>query len=438
MTALDSARGSASALAAQGRALVLARDWAQARHAYTQAFEADPAQWWHAVEAMRACKRMLEGGEAAALIPLVFHPDYTVGNSYQAHLYSAAPQHGVDARGVMALSLDDDDLMCRVLAPRAVFHQHWLHEIYRQQLDDEVAGLRALRRHLSLLRAFKSFKCRVLWTLHNLVDHDAGDVQKRLSQRAVLGMVKVADRILVHDAGAAQALSAQVGQDIAVKCHVLPHPLYDDLLGLQAEWPPELAGIHEPPAALTSAAGAVVTRVVLMVGQLRPYKGGRDLMSALEQLVGHPAASAMRVVLAGQLADDTLPPAVAALQARCPGLVMLLPRRLAEDELAALVARADLVVMPYQRVLTSGTYFLAATFGKPALAPRLGMFASAVADGVDGLLYDGSIDGLAMALERTCALDIDELAAMGQRARDQLGGQSIQAVSERFFREVLS
>jgi hypothetical protein len=66
------------------------------------------------------------------------------------------------------------------------------------------------------------------------------------------------------------------------------------------------------------------------------------------------------------------------------------------------------------------------------------MFASAIADGVDGLLYDGSVDGLAMALERICSLDIDELAAMGQRARDQLGGQSIQAVSERFFREVLS
>ncbi len=431
--------------ASQGRQYVLACAWEQARHAYTQAFEADPAQWWHAMEALRVARR-LQPRAGAPGTALLFYPDYSASNSYQAHLYATSAAQGAEVRGLAALSLDDDTMVTGLAAARWVFHQHWLHEVYRRHGDDEAAGQQALRRHFSLLRALKGFNCTLLWTLHNLVDHDASDVQQRLSQQAVQSMVGLADQILVHDESAIVALSAQAGCDVSPKCSVLAHPLYDDLLLLPPSWPAELKDLDllpGPVLASTLSSGTPLNPVVesgkrlaVMVGRMRPYKGGRELVAALDTLASRHAVDGLLVVMAGQLADDSLREAVVALEDRCPGLVVLVPRRLTDAELAGLVSRADLVVMPYRRVLTSGTYFLATTFGKPSLAPRSGMFNHLIDHGHDGLLYDGSVSGLAAALEEALGLSPERLVDMGARAR--AFGLPIKAVSDRFFREFVA
>ena len=418
---------SSVASSAQGRDHARAGDWGQAHVAYAQAFEADPSQWWHAVESLRAARHLPGTGKALARM-LMFYPNYGAANSYQTLLYGPLLSAGINVRALATLTLTDPLVHEAVTAGRVAFHQHWLHEVYQRYGSDEAAGQRALTRHLSLLRALKSFRCRLLWTLHNLADHDAEDVQQRLSNRAVKEMAVLADRILVHDEAAVAALSAQVGFDVGEKCRVVPHPLYQDLTDLPPQWPAELAKLQRPESSETAD-----KRLVVFVGRLLAYKGGRELLAALESLADQPAAAQLRVVLAGQLVDETLAPAVAALRQRLPELVTLVPRRLQDAELSALVSAADFIVMPYRRILTSGTYFLAASFGKPVLAPRRGMFVSAVEHGVDGWLYDGTVSGLAQALAYSCTVPRNELAAMGARARQrQLGRARRQTLTDVF------
>ena len=61
---------------------------------------------------------------------------------------------------------------------------------------------------------------------------------------------------------------------------------------------------------------------------------------------------------------------VAALMADAPPNVRLVPRFVADAELPAYFARADLVVLPYREIEQSGVLFTALAFGKPLLVSR--------------------------------------------------------------------
>jgi glycosyltransferase involved in cell wall biosynthesis len=295
-----------------------------------------------------------------------------------------------------------------------------------------------------------------LWTLHNLEDHDADGVQQRLSVRAAVGMQVVADTILVHDEAAVPALAALAGSPVAPRCRIVAHPLYDDLLSGGRRWPAELE--RRPPevsAPDSTAIGPHATRLdveaefqhatqdtephwLLMVGRLSPYKGGHELLAALDRVAMGPAAKRIHVVIAGRTPDPSFIAAARRIQTRHPGLISLLPRRLEDEELAALVERAAVIVTPYRKVLTSGTYFLAATFAKPVLAPRIGMFKAGVDHCVDGLLYDGTVEGLAQALDAIANYPSEKLAEMGKRAHARNSGKTIATIAERFAIEVLT
>jgi glycosyltransferase involved in cell wall biosynthesis len=451
-------RASAAAFADAGRRHARAGEWGLALQRFAEAFEAEPAQWWLAVEALRAGIRMAREAEYARDHPgttLLFYPDFSINNRYQPNLYAAAAQQGVAVVSLSVLTIDAD--LCRTVAQtRVIFHQHWLHPVYQRHRHDEPAAMRALTRHLSLIRALKAFHCRVLWTLHNLEDHDANDVQQRLSVRAAVGMQALADEILVHDQAAVAALAAWTRSSVAPKCRILPHPLYDDLLSRGRRWPAELE--RRPTGALARGRVAIrphetlldvdadpqratheaEPRWLLMVGRLSPYKGGHELLASLERVAMGPAAKRIHVVIAGRTPDPSIIATASRLQARHPGLISLLPRRLDDDELAALVERAAVLVTPYRKVLTSGTYFLAATFSKPVLAPRIGMFEAKVDHDGDGLLYDGTVEGLAQALEAIASYSSEQLAEMGRRAHARNSGQTIAAISKRFATEVLT
>jgi glycosyltransferase involved in cell wall biosynthesis len=79
---------------------------------------------------------------------------------------------------------------------------------------------------------------------------------------------------------------------------------------------------------------------------------------------------------------------------------------------------ADVVVLPYRAVLTSGAAMLAFSFDRGIVAPRLGCLLELERTGA-AILYDPDApDGLAGALERALAVDPARLGiAAGRVAR---------------------
>ena len=77
------------------------------------------------------------------------------------------------------------------------------------------------------------------------------------------------------------------------------------------------------------------------------------------------------------------------------------------EDLQIYFGAADVCVLPYRQVTTSGAALLAFSFGKPIIAPALGPFPSLV-DQARGILYQPGEKGLLGAVLDTRALDLDE------------------------------
>lgn len=371
-----------------------------------------PDLWW-----LRSNPQLVAaGGEGN--IRTVFSPDY-FANRYQRNLYRVSREYGhqfkaLSAERVLALP---DSLFSGRLAP--VFHQHWLKEIFSGRQAD-AAGLQWVNSYFNSLRNFQSRGGKVLWTVHNLFDHDLSSGEKQLNLHCLEQMAGLADVILVHARDAATELEKIVGFEIADRVELLRHPLYDSMHDSPQFLPIELRAKETFPPGLR----------FLMFGLIRPYKGATDLLRAFKSLVEAGELQECSLIIAGRVHDPELQHMVGQL-GELDRSVLMIDRRVSDTELASLCREADVGVLPYRKILTSGSYYQALTFGLPCVVPDIGMFQSEVEDGVTGIKYSGS-DGLQLALQRAHALGRDQLAAMGKRALGQCSAQTEREISRRF------
>lgn len=128
---------------------------------------------------------------------------------------------------------------------------------------------------------------------------------------------------------------------------------------------------------------------ILFFGRRYRYKGLDVLLEAIRQL--RARGRDPKVLIAGQG-----PEAVG----ETPG-VSVLDRYVPDRELAQLVARARVVVMPYRDATGSQVPQTAFAYGTPVVASAVGCLAEYVEDGVTGLLVPpGDAESLAGALDR--------------------------------------
>jgi glycosyltransferase involved in cell wall biosynthesis len=228
---------------------------------------------------------------------------------------------------------------------------------------------------------------RLVWTVHNATPHEGETAGWRLA-RAVLARVAT---LVVHCPGARTALG-RLGREAVVIPHGSYLGHYPDTIEREAA----RARLGLPPDA----------RVLLAFGQVRPYKGLETLARAFAEL----DAPGARLVIAG----EPVAGGDEGLAAVRDGRIRLALRAVPDDQVQIFFAAADLVVLPYRSVLTSGAAMLAFSFGRGVVAPRLGCLADLERAG-GAVLYDPAApDGLRRALERALLVDA---AALGRQAR---------------------
>jgi len=201
--------------------------------------------------------------------------------------------------------------------------------------------------------------------------------QKRLYHRV--------DAIVAHSASSRDRLvtEADVPHD---KITVIPHGAFTHLADLAAAspaLPPELAGA---PADVP---------VVLFFGLLREYKGLDVLLDAWA--TARRCRTAAELWIAGMPRMDTR-----ALHAAgdAAGGVRWVERFVSDSEAAALLARADVVVLPYREIEQSGVLFSALGMGKPMVLSAVGGFPEIAAEGAAALVPPADPTALATTLAR--------------------------------------
>jgi glycosyltransferase involved in cell wall biosynthesis len=194
-------------------------------------------------------------------------------------------------------------------------------------------------------------------TAHDLLPREPRPGQLA-AQRRLLERV---DAVVVHSEYGRGQLVDGLGLD-AARVHVIHHGAFAHAAsGPRAPLPPELS----------AGGGSDGRPVVLFAGLLRPYKGLETLLQAWHRVTG------AELWIAGRPMMDIAP-----LRALGGEGVRWVPRFVSDGELAALLDRADVVVLPYartQRFDQSGVLATALAFGKALVVTDIGGF-SEIAD----------------------------------------------------------
>lgn len=295
--------------------------------------------------------RPLRAGEAAPPVP--FRPRF-----YQR--FDAAPRRLGPARA--ALKAAEHLAGGLALAARAegLLHFQWL----PFPLADALL-LRLCRR-----------RGPVVATVHDTTPFN-GDPSHPLQARGFAAALAAADRLVVHTAAGRHRIA---GLGIAPeRIAVVPHGPLGEVLPKRP-----------PPGGRRFA--------LVAFGKIRPYKGLDLLVEALARL--EPVARVgLRVIIAGEPMFDLAPLRRRIADARLGETVALVPRRLDDGEMQALLRSADGFVFPYRTIEASGVFFRVQGLGRWVIASRLGAFAEALEDGISGrLVAPGDPVALAAAL----------------------------------------
>ena len=207
---------------------------------------------------------------------------------------------------------------------------------------------------------------------HNVLPHEhrPGDVALT---RALL---RRADLVITHSAAqAAQAKALVPGATV----RTVAMPAHLPATG-QEDHGTERTGEPAPAHCLPGETAAPATCRLLFFGIVRPYKGLDVLLRALARAPAH-----VTLTVAGEFWVDItdLEYLIAELGVR--DRVTLRPGYVPADQIPALFAAADALVMPYREATASQNALLAFAHGVPVITTTAGALAEAVRDGTDGL-----------------------------------------------------
>ncbi len=228
---------------------------------------------------------------------------------------------------------------------------------------------------------------RVLALCHNVLPHERRAVDEPLI-RAVLRRVSA---VLVHTAAQAE-LAATLTPAPVVVAEMAPH-----LWSSPTRRRPE---VTEPATqadpGVRATAGGRPRRSLLFFGLVRPYKGLDVLLRALAR-----GPADVRLTVAGEFWGDAAQTTRLIADLGLTDRVDVRAGYVDAAEVPGLFAAADALVLPYRAGTASQNVDLAHLYGLPVIATTVGTLATAVRDGVDGLLVPpDDVDALAAALRR--------------------------------------
>jgi glycosyltransferase involved in cell wall biosynthesis len=109
-------------------------------------------------------------------------------------------------------------------------------------------------------------------------------------------------------------------------------------------------------------------QVLSFVGKIRPYKNVPTLIQTFRQCQG----DALRLLVAGQPRTSTLEDELRTAARRDEERVRLFLDFLPDEDLQLYLKAADLIVLPFERILNSGSALLGLSFDRPILVPHIG------------------------------------------------------------------
>jgi glycosyltransferase involved in cell wall biosynthesis len=241
------------------------------------------------------------------------------------------------------------------------------------------------------LRTCRLCGMRLIWTAHNVLPHEAVFADDLRARRE---LVRASDVVVAHSKATLDDLRS-IGAPVRRGVVIEHGPI----------------GPDTPEAVLWRPRSDAGVRELLFIGHIRRYKGIDDLVSAFLAI---PEDVPVHLTVAGKCSDAEIRRGLDGFAVTAGNRATVRCEYLGEDEITLLLAAADIVVLPFRSVTTSGSAILALSHGRPVIVPSL----AAVAElpSAAAIRYDGSVPGLTAAMKNAADADAGTLARMSAAA----------------------
>lgn len=270
-------------------------------------------------------------------------------NTYNSRLYTELNNFGFE-------SIEFSPLLA-VFGRYSLLHLHWPDGILKTE-----SRLKATASTLTMIALlfFVRYVRRIpiVWTVHNLRPHDSRYAQLwRLITWSLLNTIS--GTIHLSEAAAEEMKTENPGFD-RIGHKVIYHGRYDE------EYKPD-----NSREAFRFARGLKRNTFVFgYVGSIAPYKGLLELIMAFTTL-DESHEDDFELLIAGRCADEDYSSKIVTAAA-ADSRIHLSLSHLSSTEMANLIVAADMIVLPYNSILNSGSIFVPIELQTPVLASRLG------------------------------------------------------------------
>ncbi|MBO6757308.1 MAG: glycosyltransferase [Roseibium sp.] len=345
------------------------------------------------------------------------YPNYSSTNPYQTLIASSLDD-------LWKSDFGDIDYAIEIINnhPEAnvVFHLHWLTPIvahHENYFDAE--------RHISIfcnkLLYFIRRGGKIVWTIHNTVSHDRNfhDLETQLSQF----VSDNCDLIHVHNKQAFEQEPVPFRFN-SNKIIEVEHPSYI-----------QYYRNHVDSTTARRKYGIPDNAVVFgFVGQIRPYKGIEELITAFRAVQSRKTS--VYLLISGKAVHPYSSDFIKEIASTYPNLIVeegFIP----DSQLQFAYNACDFIVFPYKKVLTSGSLMSALSFNKPVICANLGGMTRLVQPGQNGFLY--ALDdpyGLEHALSHACDMTSQDLENLADGAGSSVLNYSWEKLTNKIIEEL--
>lgn len=263
-----------------------------------------------------------------------------------------------------------------------VVHFHWFDKYILGSGSFKTSlKCRAMRGHITKL---KKRGVRFVWTAHNLKNHQRRFIEHE--HKFMTWFLERCDAVIAHAESAKTEVAKHYPdvRGLTERTHVIPHGNYIDVYS------------NEIDRERARAELKILSKrfVFLFIGQVHPYKGVRELIATFKSLLENDAF----LLIAGKASDAEFEHEIEGDVRLSEDQIAFHPGFVPDEKLQIYLNAADVVVLPFTEILTSGSAVLAMSFGKPIIAPRHGCLPEMLG-GQESLLYDPKKEnGLFLAL----------------------------------------
>jgi glycosyltransferase involved in cell wall biosynthesis len=255
---------------------------------------------------------------------------------------------------------------------------HWLQTLMDINREDGADEL------LSKLKYAKSLGYKIIYTAHNISSHDSKFLERELRFRREISAYF--NHVIVHGEIAKQRIIDEIGVDEKI-IHVMPHGTY------QGYYPNDVTR----ESARIKFNIAQDKFVFQFFGNIKGYKGVDALIDAYKKI--RSKRNDIILLIAGRVLDNEIKSKLIAYS-NTDASILLNLEFVADEDVQYYYNAADLVILPYNRILTSGAALLSIAFERPLIAPRSGLLPELIENGKQGYLFDDYGDMLAL-MERS-------------------------------------